>query len=91
VHHGILKGTRGPRGGYELAREKGRITADNILRAAGKAVELDCTPVGNTALLQSVVLPVVRQAEEAFSAELARINVEDLAQSAGELGRSAAE
>jgi hypothetical protein len=61
------------------------------LRAAGKAVELDCTPVGNTALLQSVVLPVVRQAEEAFSAELARINVEDLAQSAGELGRSAAE
>lgn len=91
MHHGILKGTRGPRGGYELAREKGRITADNILRAAGKAVELDCTPVGNTALLQSVVLPVVRQAEEAFSAELARINVEDLAQSAGELGRSAAE
>jgi len=91
VRHGILKGTRGPRGGYELAREKGRITADNILRAAGKAVELDCTPVGNTALLQSVVLPVVRQAEEAFSAELARINVEDLAQSAGELGRSAAE
>jgi len=91
VRHGVLKGTRGPRGGYELAREKGRITADNILRAAGKAVELDCTPVGNTALLQSVVLPVVRQAEEAFSAELARINVEDLAQSAGELGRSAAE
>jgi len=91
VHDGILKGTRGPRGGYELAREKGRITADNILRAAGKAVELDCTPVGNTALLQSVVLPVVRQAEEAFSAELARINVEDLTQSAGELGRSAAE
>ena len=88
VRHGILKGTRGSRGGYELAREKGRITADNILRAAGKAVELDCTPVGNTALLQSVVLPVVRQAEEAFSAELARINVEDLAQSAGELGRS---
>ena len=66
MHHGILKGTRGPRGGYELAREKGRITADNILRAAGKAVELDCTPVGNTALLQSVVFPVVRQAEEAF-------------------------
>jgi len=54
VRHGILKGTRGPRGGYELAREKGRITADNILRAAGKAVELDCTPVGNTALLKSV-------------------------------------
>ena len=73
------------------AREGRRITADDILRAAGTAVQLDCTPVGNTPLLKSVVLPVVRQAEEALSAELARINVEDLAQSAGELGRSAAE
>src|SRR5262249_15221702 len=37
VRHGILKGTRGPRGGYELAREQRRITADEILRAAGTA------------------------------------------------------
>jgi Rrf2 family protein len=62
VRYGILKGTRGPRGGYELAREARRITADNILRAAGTAVQLDCTPVGSTALLKSVVLPVVMQA-----------------------------
>ena len=61
------------------------------MRAAGTAVELDCTPVGNTALLKSVVVPLVMQAERAFSAELARINVEDLAHSAGELGRVAAE
>jgi hypothetical protein len=39
---------------------------------------------------QAVVLPLVRQAEEAFSAELARLNVEDLAQSAVELGSAAA-
>ena len=39
---------------------------------------------------QAVVLPLVRQAEEAFSAELARLNVEDLAQSAAELTSSAA-
>jgi Rrf2 family transcriptional regulator, iron-sulfur cluster assembly transcription factor len=89
VRHGILKATRGPQGGYELAREARRITADHILRAA--AVELDCTPVGNTEMLKSVVLPVMRQAEEAFSAKLARITVEDLAESAGELGRSVAE
>jgi Rrf2 family protein len=91
VRDGILKGTRGPRGGYELAREKRSITADDILRAAGTAVELDCTPVGDTALLRSVVLPVVEQAEEALSAELARISVEDLAKSAAELGSVAAE
>ena len=35
VRHGILKGVRGPRGGYQLARERRRITADEILRAAG--------------------------------------------------------
>src|SRR3954451_3216000 len=31
----ILEGVRGPRGGYELARDKGLITADDIWRAAG--------------------------------------------------------
>src|SRR5207248_3946537 len=33
VRMGILRGIRGPRGGYELARERRRITADDILRA----------------------------------------------------------
>src|SRR6185503_14695512 len=31
VHDGILKGIRGPRGGYELARGRGDITAEDIL------------------------------------------------------------
>ena len=35
VHEGILNGIRGPRGGYELARERRRITVADILRAAG--------------------------------------------------------
>jgi hypothetical protein len=52
---------------------------------------MDCTPVANSALLKSVVLPVLREAEDAFSAELARITVEDLAQSAAELGSLAAD
>src|ERR671939_1074005 len=34
VRRGILKGVRGPRGGYELARERRRITAGDIVRAA---------------------------------------------------------
>ena len=55
------------------------------MRAAGTAAEIDCTPVANSALLKSVVLPVLREAEDAFSAELARIIVED------RIGRFAAE
>src|SRR2546430_9956757 len=35
VREGILKGTRGPHGGYRLAKKPREITADDILRGAG--------------------------------------------------------
>ena len=57
VRHGILRGIRGPRGGYELAREQHRITADDILRAAGTADEIDGASVADSALLSKVVIP----------------------------------
>jgi Rrf2 family iron-sulfur cluster assembly transcriptional regulator len=85
ARHGILKGTRGPLGGYELAREQRRITADEILRATDTADKTDRTPVPQCALLNSVVMPAVEQAEGSFSTALARINIEDLAHSAAAL------
>ncbi len=36
VHHGILAGQRGPRGGYRLARERRRITVGEIIRIVRK-------------------------------------------------------
>ena len=82
VREGILKGIRGPRGGYELARERRRITADDILRAAGN-IEDDGEPGSKGAgLLNDVVKPAVAQAEKAFSTALSRINIEDLARGA---------
>src|SRR5215813_10656847 len=58
VRHGILKGIRGPRGGYELARERRRITADDILRAAGTIEEAGDPPASaGSALLNDVVIP----------------------------------
>jgi Rrf2 family protein len=84
ARHGILKGTRGPLGGYELAREPRHITADEILRAAGTADKTDRTPVPH-ALLNRVVMPAVEQAERTFSTALTRINIEDLAHSAAAL------
>ena len=80
VREGILKGIRGPRGGYELARERRRITAEEILRAAGTGDEDD--PGSGSPLLDEVVRPAVVQAERAFSSALGRINVEDLARRA---------
>jgi len=91
VHHGILKSKRGPRGGYELAREQRRITANDILRAAGTAAEMDCTPIAESALLNTVVMPALAQAEQAFTAALAHVNVEDLARSAAALQNSSDE
>jgi hypothetical protein len=87
--HGILKGIRGPRGGYELAREQHRITADDILRAAGTADDIDGVRIVESGLLTKVVIPALGQAEHAFSSALARINVEDLAHSAEGLRKSA--
>ena len=79
VRVGILKGIRGPRGGYELARERRRITADDILRAAGTMEDAsDPAAAAGSALLNDVVIPAIGQAERAFSVALSRINLDDL-------------
>src|SRR3954463_10319672 len=88
VRHGILKGIRGPRGGYELARERRRITADHILRAAGTADELAEISLAESNLMSKVVMPALAQAEHAFSNALGRINIEDLVHSAEGLRKS---
>src|SRR5262245_59063753 len=82
VRYGILKGIRGTRGGYELAREQHRITAEDILRAAGTDEVLDGVAVAHSVLLDKVVMPALAQAENACSGALARITVEDLTHSA---------
>lgn len=53
TRHGIIKGIRGSRGGYELGREPRHITADEILRAAGTAPKMDRTPSAESALLNT--------------------------------------
>ena len=82
VREGILKGIRGPRGGYELARERKRITADEILRAAG-TIEDEIEPaLTGQGLVNDVVRPAVVQAEKAFATALGKINIEELARKA---------
>src|SRR5674476_16579 len=76
VRDGILRGIRGPHGGYELAREHKRITAEDILRAAGSVEESGDPPA--SVLATHVVRPALAEAERTFSAALGRINVEDM-------------
>jgi len=81
VRQGVLKGIRGPRGGYQLAREARRITADDILRAISTADEEEGAAT-KTGVLAQVVIPALAQAEVAFSGALSHINIEDLASAA---------
>lgn len=82
VRQGVLKGIRGPRGGYQLAREARRITADDILRAISTADEEEEGAATKTGVLAQVVIPALAQAEVAFSGALSHINIEDLASAA---------
>lgn len=84
VRCGILKGIRGPRGGYELARDRRRVTVNDILQAAGTVEESD-EPQSGSELVKKVVLPAVAAAEREFGVALSRINVEDLARDAQSL------
>jgi Rrf2 family protein len=81
VRDGILRGVRGPRGGYELGRERARVTANDILRAAGTVEEIDEQPA-DSALLNKIVLPALSNAEQEFGVALSRINLEDMARNA---------
>jgi Rrf2 family iron-sulfur cluster assembly transcriptional regulator len=76
VREGILKGIRGLYGGYELARERGGITANDILRAAGTVDASDDEP--NSELVAKVVLPVLSAAEQEFGQALSRISLDDM-------------
>src|SRR5258705_3499243 len=78
VRDGILKGIRGPGGGYELAGEPGDITAAQILRAADMIDGEGQSPQSNSPLLAEVVLPAVAHAEKALSDALTRITVADM-------------
>jgi Rrf2 family iron-sulfur cluster assembly transcriptional regulator len=85
VRDGILRGVRGPHGGYELAREPRRISAEDILRAASAAEDAADPPLPNSTLANDVVKPALVEAVHAFSSALDRISVEDMAKRAAAL------
>ena len=83
VHAEILKGVRGPRGGYELARERSRITVGEIVRTAMSLSTTDPDDLdANSVLLQRVIDPAVSKAGETFLANLDAITVEQMCETA---------
>jgi Rrf2 family iron-sulfur cluster assembly transcriptional regulator len=83
VHANILKGVRGPRGGYELARERRRITAASVLRAVSSENGGDEAP--HCRFVKQLVAPVVEAAGKAFLDELETITIDDICHRAEDL------
>jgi Rrf2 family protein len=84
VRAGILKGVRGPRGGYELAKERRKVTAGDVVRAAmaSQADEEADQPEPHSRLVEMVISPAVKTAGEAFLKSLDALSVEDLCKQA---------
>ena len=78
VRSAILKGTRGPNGGYELARERRRISAEDIIRAIEPPVEPGRSGVDGERLLATVIVPMIGDAVDAFLKTLAGVTIQDL-------------
>jgi Rrf2 family protein len=90
VRAGILKGVRGPRGGYRLAKERRRISVGDIVRAAELAEDEtaeDAQP--RSELGARIVTPFIQSLQDELMARLEAITVEDLCQKARAAGVSA--
>ncbi len=80
VRAGILSGTRGPRGGYRLARERRRITIGEIVRII-RQLETAEDPIEDPAgaeLGHKVVRPLWLELQDTVMKQLDGITIEDL-------------
>ncbi len=88
VRAGILRGVRGPKGGYRLARERRRITVAEIVRLMEgldgndeDAAELAGSPLG-----RAVVRPLWQELHDDMLARLEGVSIEDLFRQARQAG-----
>ena len=87
VRSGVLKGVRGPRGGYRLAKERRRITAGEIVRIVAELEIADEPPLNGTSPIgEQIVRPVVTEVHNELMRRLDAITVEDLCRRAEEKG-----
>ncbi len=80
VHAGVLRGVRGPRGGYLLARERRRITLGQIARVVRELENMDQEEAKDAAsdLADQVLQPIWNEMQEEMMTRLDKITIEDL-------------
>jgi len=78
VRAGVLKGVRGPRGGYRLAKERRRITVGEVVRVAESLDEESESQVPHSDLGSRIVTPLIASLQDEVMARLDAISIEDL-------------
>jgi Rrf2 family protein len=86
VQVGILRGIRGPHGGYRLAKPPSELTVDEIFRAALATVTDPHPFLGRNPVVAKVIVPSLEQADRALSNALLSVTIEALAARATSLG-----
>lgn len=82
VRAGILKGVRGPRGGYRLARERRRISVGDVVRVAMSLDPAEEDFTGGSELGRRVVMPIIASLQDDVMAKLDQVTIEDLCKKA---------
>jgi Rrf2 family transcriptional regulator, iron-sulfur cluster assembly transcription factor len=83
VRAGILKGVRGPRGGYRLARERRRISVGDVVRIAEAIEDAEEEKVRpRSELGLRIVAPLIQNLQDDVMGRLDGISIEDLCQQA---------
>ncbi len=79
VRAGILKGVRGPRGGYLLARERRRVTVGEIVRViAAMEDENDNGYASDSLMGVKVIAPLLDKVQTDMMAQLDSVSIDDL-------------
>jgi Rrf2 family protein len=86
VRAGILKGVRGPKGGYRLARERRRISVGDVVRIAMSLDNGEEEFDGGSELGRRVVMPMIASLQEELMIKLDQITIEDICRRARATG-----
>jgi len=85
VRAGVLKGVRGPRGGYRLARERRRVSVGEVVRIVQgmeEPVGDDTAGTSESTLSTRVIGPFWDEVEQDLMTRLDAVSIEDLCREA---------
>ena len=78
VRANILRGVRGPRGGYRLARERRRISVKEVITVIEALESEETMEHFNSPLSKQIIAPLCIRLQRAIDAEMGGITIADL-------------